>query len=87
MSKETKEAEIVQTMRRGSDTPFPVGRRIASLIPPAHIVASLALACVLGGGIWGASWGRLGASWGPPEGLLGASWGLLGASCGLLGAS
>ena len=44
MSKETKEAEIVQTMRRGSDTPFPVGRRIASLIPPAHDVAPLAFA-------------------------------------------
>ena len=42
VGKGTEGKEFVQTMRRGSHTPCPVGRRIASLIPPAHDVAPLA---------------------------------------------
>ena len=65
---------------------------IASLIPPARIVPSLAFGLLgplggLLGGSGGALGGLLGASWGPLGGLLGASWGLLGASWGHLGAS
>ena len=97
MGKGTEGKEFLQTMWRGSHTPYPVGRRIASLIPPARLVASLALACARVD-ILGASWGLLGtsggglggllgASWGPPGGLLGASWGSVGASWGPLGAS
>ena len=37
--KGTEGKEFLQTMRRGSHTPYPVGRRIASLIPPAHIAS------------------------------------------------
>ena len=38
VGKGTEGKEFLQTMRRGSHTPYPVGRRIASLIPPDHIV-------------------------------------------------
>ena len=44
VGKGTEGKEFVQTMRRGSHTPYPVGRRIASLIPPAHIARRCRLA-------------------------------------------
>eukprot|EP00959_Pyramimonas_sp_CCMP1952_P228890 4785786-Pyramimonas_sp.AAC.1 len=53
---------------------------IASLIPPARIVPSLAFGPC--GGLLGASWGSLRACWEPlgaSEGLLGASWAPFGA--------
>ena len=86
-----------------SHTPYPVGRRIASLIPPARIVPSLAFACafvthaaLLGGcrfpeavrqQAWGLFRGLSGASRGQFCGLLEACWGFLWASSGPLGAS
>ena len=41
VGKGTEGKEFLQSVRRGSHTPYPVGRRIASLIPPAQIVCSV----------------------------------------------
>ena len=35
----TEGKEFLQILGRASHTPYPVGRRVASLIPPAHIVS------------------------------------------------
>ena len=45
MGKATEGKELLQIVAWASHTPYPVGRRIASLIPPARIVPSLAFAC------------------------------------------
>ena len=83
--------ELFQPQGCGIATPSSSSLLIASLIPPAHIVAPLWASRVLGplGGRFGASWGLfwaswapLGASWGPLGGLLGPLWDLLGAFWG-----
>ena len=45
--KVTEGKECLQIMPWASHTPYPVGRRIASLIPPAHLVSLLPFARVL----------------------------------------
>ena len=58
MGKATEGKELLQIVAWASHTPYPVGRRIASLIPPARIVPSLAFGPF--GGLFGASGAPLG---------------------------